>query len=154
MRGKTKEIVIDKFEGEFAFLSNFSRSPIEVTYGVFDHPLVADTVEHAYQASKTLNLGDMLAILACDTPGQAKRMGQKVKLRPNWEDVKVPMMMQLLRLKFANPTLREKLIATGNATLIEGNNWGDTFWGQVNGEGRNVLGMALMLIRLEVQIND
>ena len=54
---------------------------------------------------------------------------------------------ELLYRKFAIPSLREKLLATGDAYLEEGNNWGDTIWGTVNGRGQNHLGRLLMEVR-------
>lgn len=77
--------------------------------------------------------------------GEYAFLGQRVTLRGDWEDIKVSVMEDVVRLKFAHhPDLRDKLLATGKAKLIEGNNWGDTFWGMVDGRGRNELGKILM----------
>lgn len=46
-----------------------------------------------------------------------------------------------------NPELRNRLIDTGNKILIEGNTWGDTYWGMCNGNGLNKLGEILMIVR-------
>ena len=81
-------------------------------------------------------------------PSEAKRTGRKVKLRPDWEDVKINEMRNIVRAKFSqNPELAEKLIQTGDAHLEEGNTWGDRTWGTVNGSGQNLLGKILMEIR-------
>jgi hypothetical protein len=64
-------------------------------------------------------------------------------------------MLELLRQKFYyDRKLYEALLGTGDALLIEGNNWGDTFWGQVNGQGSNMLGTMLMLVRGEIAANS
>lgn len=133
---------IDKFDGtEYGFLSNFYPSPIE--YEGIKYP----TVEHMFQALKSLSPVERMSIAAAATPGQAKRMGRRVSLRGDWETVKVDVMRTALQLKFSDPTLRAQLIATGDAELIEGNTWNDTFWGVCRGTGRNMLGTLLMELR-------
>lgn len=67
------------------------------------------------------------------------------------EDIKLQVMEKALRLKFQNPELRKKLIATGDKELVEGNPWGDRYWGVCNGSGKNKLGKLLMKIRKELQ---
>lgn len=123
---------IEMFIGSNRWLSNFH---------------VADNgfcVEHHYQAAKATSDEDRKWILSAATPGEAKRRGRKIKVRPDWDDVKVKVMNDLLHIKFIDPDLRNKLIATGDAELIEGNTWGDTFWGVCNGVGQNMLGKLLM----------
>jgi ribA/ribD-fused uncharacterized protein len=133
---------IDRFAGEYAFLSNFHPSPIKVD------GLLFPTVEHAFQAAKTRHPGHIEAIRSVTTPGRAKRLGRQVPLRPDWEHVKIDVMEALLRKKFRPGTaLREQLEATSPAELIEGNTWGDTFWGVCRGKGQNHLGELLMKIR-------
>lgn len=148
MKKTTSQIttVINKFRGPYAFLSNFSPSFIIV------EGLAYPTVEHAYQASKTTELSEKLEIRNAETPGQAKKLGKSVTLRPNWEEIKVSVMENLLRLKFQDRTLRNKLLSTGTATLVEGNGWGDTFWGVdiKKNAGENHLGKLLMRIRAEI----
>ena len=71
-----------------------------------------------------------------------------------WEKVKVRLMYEICMCKFMqNPELRDKLLATGESTLIEGNNWGDYFWGKVNNCGENQLGIILMDVRAKLQWN-
>ena len=55
-----------------------------------------------------------------------------------------------MRRKFQIPSLRDKLIATGDAYIEETNNWGDEFWGVCHGFGENMLGKILMEIRKEI----
>jgi predicted NAD-dependent protein-ADP-ribosyltransferase YbiA (DUF1768 family) len=60
-------------------------------------------------------------------------------------------MEDLVRLKFTtHPDLCERLLTTGDAELIEGNSWNDTFWGVCRGKGRNELGKVLMKVRSEL----
>jgi ribA/ribD-fused uncharacterized protein len=135
-----KHDTIKKFEGDYRWLSNFW--PCDV----FGWP----TVEHAYQASKTLDLGERQLIMQCQTPGQAKRLGGKVRLRDDWKNVKFQVMYGLIDMKFdpiVNPVLHTLLIDTGDAKIEEGNDWGDTIWGICNGIGNNHLGKIIMQIR-------
>ncbi len=135
--------MIDRFVGEYSFLSNFHPSPI--VYCGIDFK----TVEHAYQAMKTMDRETRQAIANLTTPGQAKRAGRNVNLRKDWEEVRVIRMSTLLRRKFSIPKLRKKLQDTGQQELVEGNPWNDTFWGVCNKVGENQLGKLLMKIREE-----
>lgn len=69
--------------------------------------------------------------------------------REDWALVKRDIMLDILRLKFATPFMRDKLNATGERPLVEGNTWGDTYWGVCRGRGENHLGKILMQIRTE-----
>jgi ribA/ribD-fused uncharacterized protein len=135
-------MTIDRFSGEYRFLSNFW--PCEIKY---EGKTYAST-EHAYQAAKTLDIKERNKIRDAKTPGDAKRLGRKITLRSDWESVKLQVMEDLVRQKFFdNPKLGKKLIDTGEQELIEGNTWGDKVWGQVNGVGQNHLGKILMKVR-------
>jgi len=130
--------MIKSFKDEYAFLSNFYPSEIEVggeTYA---------TVEHAFQAGKTLNEAERREIRLASTPGRAKRLGRKAALRPDWETFKFEWMETLLRLKFADPALAAKLKGTAPQELVEGNTWNDRVWGVCRGTGQNHLGRLLM----------
>ena len=139
------------FDGQYDFLSNFY--PSSILYEGIVYP----TNEHFFQAMKTLDIDKRKKIAAAETPGLAKRMGRNVQLRSDWEKVKVYYMELGLRLKFANKALAEKLIATGDEELVEGNWWCDQTWGSCNcpkhirTPGRNLLGMLLMELRKELQ---
>ena len=134
---------IDCFDGTiYAFLSNFYPSPITYDKKIFD------TVEHFFQAHKTLDGREFEEIRTVPNPGSAKRLGNSVVLRADWENVKDDIMYLGLLLKFTqNPDLADKLIATANRELEEGNTWGDRYWGTVNGVGKNMLGKLLMKVR-------
>ena len=139
---------IDNFQdGQHGFLSNFypRRFTLQFSSGVKWEVL---TVEHAFQAWKTADSGWVQHILGASTPSAAKARGRKCPLRPEWEQIKVQVMEACVWEKFAqNPALAEKLLATGDARLIEGNNWGDRFWGIHKGEGENHLGRILEHVR-------
>lgn len=143
------------FDGEYAFLSNFYDSPIEFMT-VDGKKMIAPTVEHAFQAEKAMFSAEQEAILKADTPSRAKRLGRHVLLRPDWEDVKDQAMEEFVSRKFQLPELRDKLLATGNANLVEGNTWHDSVWGictcskcinNPNIKGQNKLGKILMKVR-------
>lgn len=127
-----------KDAGDNSFLSNFYM------HGGW-------SVEHHYQAAKTLNPYLAAKILAAPTPNIAKKLGRVATLREDWEDVKDSVMLTLLRMKFSIREFGDKLLATGDAELIEGNWWGDRYWGKVNGEGMNMLGRMLMQVRDELK---
>jgi ribA/ribD-fused uncharacterized protein len=130
-------------DGSHTPLSNFW--PIAVT--TEDDGLTYPSTENAYQAHKTMDFGARVHFTAC-TAGQSKRMGRQVYLREDWEAAKIPLMRTLLRLKFEQDDMARYLLATGDHILVEGNTWGDTFWGQCPvGEGSNWLGFLLMGIR-------
>ena len=132
---------IDSFSGDYAFLSNFYRA----SFVWRDTEYL--TAEHAFQAAKTRDPDWHAMILAAPTPGKAKRLGRRAPLRSNWEAIKDQVMLSIVWHKFAEPALRELLRSTAPATLIEGNNWGDQYWGVCNGVGQNRLGHALMAVR-------
>ena len=90
-------------------------------------------------------------VAACKTPGDAKRQGRKFRRRPKWEAIKVDAMREILWTKFSDPYMAELLLATGDAMLLEENDWGDRFWGVVDGDGLNVMGNLLMEIREDLK---
>jgi len=133
--------MINQFQNEHRFLSNFWPCC------VFLDGLAYPSVEHAYVAAKTLDISKRHEIRGVPTPGQVKRLGRKLKLRHDWEDVKLGVMQDLVTQKFTDPALRALLEATRPHELVEGNTWGDTFWGVCNGVGQNHLGRILMDVR-------
>ena len=137
---------VSTFNGEHWFLSNFY--PAEVNLSVMLFP----TVEHAYQAAKTNSIAMRQHIATLPTPGQAKRMGRKVRIRDDWERVKLLIMLNLLRQKFEDNILAIALKGTHPLALVEGNYWGDKFWGVdlEDGVGKNYLGKMLMQVRKEI----
>jgi ribA/ribD-fused uncharacterized protein len=138
------------FRDEYEFLSNFYHSPL--VYGGREWQQVYEwrTVEHAYQWAKNPTDDNARFFNKLPTPGIAKREGRRHFVRPDWEDVKVEVMRDLLYAKFVNEELKQQLLATGDRWLEEGNGWGDTFWGVSpvgSNNGQNMLGKLLMQVR-------
>lgn len=149
---------ITSFRDSYAFLSNFYPSKARTT------------LEHFFQAAKTLAPAERAFVLAARTPAEAKRRGRQVTLRSNWDALKIDIMRELLYAKFAPHTpIAEKLLATGYSTLVEGNTWGDRFWGATPARthepeiavgtmlrweddlvGSNHLGILLMEVRMSL----
>jgi len=138
--------VISSFSGDYHWLSNFEL----VSGGIPLDGLMFPTTEHAYQAAKTVHIHERQAVLHCRTPGQAKRQGKLLTLRSDWEEIKYSLMYMLCSYKFHRVPFRQLLLDTYPITLVEGNTWGDTYWGVYNGVGQNVLGRLLMHIRNEL----
>ena len=141
---------INEFRGDYAFLSNFYPAPVSYMGQTYANN------EAAFQAQKTLSAREQrkFCIFRMHNPSDAKKLGRDLTLRPDWEKVKVRLMYEICMCKFMqNPELRDKLLATGESTLIEGNNWGDYFWGKVNNCGENQLGIILMDVRAKLQWN-
>ena len=139
------ENVIDEFKGENRFLSNFW--PCKVVYEGETYP----SVENAYQAAKCSEPKEREQFRTLSAGG-AKQAGKSVSLRADWELVKDDIMYDLVSQKFRDEKLREMLLATGADKIIEGNTWGDTYWGVDlrTGKGDNRLGEILMKVRGEV----
>ena len=143
--------MISEFHGKYRFLSNFWYASV-VLDGVM-YP----TVEHAFQAAKTLDLAERKRVHACTSPSDAKRAGRTVTLRDDWEDVKVGVMHNLVWQKFQRPDLKNLLVDTGDQHLEEGNHWNDRFWGVCppgSGQGQNQLGIILMDVRRALVSRD
>lgn len=142
------EQAIKQFRGDFFFLSNFYECP--VTY----EQLTYTNNEAAFQAQKCTSDAEKIQFTKLN-PTEAKKLGRKVNLRKDWEAVKVKIMEEIVRAKFRqNTELADKLLATGDAYLEEGNTWGDRVWGTVNGSGANRLGVILMQIRAEIKSGE
>ena len=138
---------IDHFRGEYAFLSNFWE--VSVTY----KGLTYGSNEAAFQAQKCMTEEEKMEFTQL-CPSASKKLGRRVHLRPDWEEVKVGIMEEIVRAKFTqNEDLKWRLISTGDAYLEEGNTWHDTCWGvdSKTGEGQNHLGKILMKVREELQ---
>ena len=129
--------IVSRFTGKYRFLSNF-------------WPDNNATTEHLYQAYKTEDPDERIWVLDSPTPGIAKQRGRRVTLRPNWDEIKNAVMLGLLREKFPEDHwLTDLLLGTGEAKLVEGNHWNDTYWGVCDGRGKNRLGELLMQVRDE-----
>lgn len=138
---------IKQFQGEYRFLSNFW--PCDILFDGLSYP----STENAFQAAKTNNLLDRARFTEY-TSGTAKREGKRLKLRSDWDEVRLQVMYEINRYKYTiHSDLRAKLLATGDAYLMEGNTWHDTYWGVdlESGKGQNHLGKILMRIREELK---
>lgn len=133
------------FRGKLAFLSNFY--PCEIEYEGITYP----TTEHAYQAAKSADPAIRKAIARLDTPNKSKQAGKRVDMRPEFESIKLQVMEDICRIKFAKPDMKAALLATGNLELVERNVWRDDFWGVCTDKGKNHLGIILMKIREDLK---
>ena len=129
--------MIDSFRDEYFFLSNFY--PVEIKLDGIVYP----NAETAFQAQKTLDVEERRKFSMLKNPVQTKRLGRKVKLRDDWEEVKLEIMTEIVSQKFLqHPHLIEMLLQTGDEELVEGNKWG-----VCKGKSENHLGKILMKIR-------
>lgn len=134
--------MINNFRGPYAFLSNFHLCVVE------HNGIKYISAEHAYQACKSLSDIDKYIIWSQDTPAKAKAQGKRITIRKDWDQIKLIAMKEVLLAKFLNYDLRQQLLATQDSILIEGNTWGDTYWGECPiGIGENNLGKILMEVR-------
>lgn len=137
-------MAILRFTGKNAYLSNFYDTPVE--YNGLTYP----NSEAAFQAQKTADPDERVKFTNV-TAAEAKKMGKKITLRDDWEDVKVEEMYKICKAKFSqNEEIKNALIATGEQDIIEGNDHYDTYWGVCNGVGANNLGRVLMRVRAEL----
>ena len=135
------------FREQYQFLSNFYPCMI-----VFKD-LVFDSVEAAFQAAKCQGFGDRRMFVGI-AGAEVKKLGRRVKMRSDWESIKIPTMAKLVRQKFENdPALLEKLLSTCDAMLVDENTWHDQFYGDCvcprcrDIPGLNKLGNILMDLR-------
>ena len=136
--------MINSFTNEYYFLSNYSDS--KFVYNGIPYK----NAESAFQSQKCANKEDRKQFSTL-TSTEAKKLGRKISLRKDWEQIKVEQMRQIVSVKFRqNSDLSEKLINTGNEYLEEGNTWGDRIWWTVDGKGANLLGQILMELRNEL----
>lgn len=139
---------ITSFRNEYAFLSNFYTCKIH--YMGLDF----SSVECAFQAAKCADPVHRVQFQYV-TARDAKELGRKVRIRPDWEKVKADILLELLFIKFGTDAdLLKLLLSTGESELVEGNTWHDNFWGDCScgrascdAEGQNTLGKLLMSVR-------
>lgn len=137
--------MINQFKGKYYFLSNFYSAPVK-----YDGLLYQNN-EAAFQSAKCINKKDRRQFINLP-PNKAKGYGRRVKLRNDWEEIKSQVMYDIVKDKFTrNKDLKEKLLATGDKYLEEGNWWNDTYWGVCDGIGQNKLGTILMQVRKEIK---
>ncbi len=139
-------MIINSFDGEYDFLSNFYECPINWKGKTYRNS------ESIYQSCKVYRVFDKFLYDFTKMSGsQAKKIIRKIEVRPDWNNIKLDLMYKICQEKFyQNPDIAQKLMDTGDAILIEGNYWNDTYWGICNGVGQNHLGKILMKIRSEL----
>jgi ribA/ribD-fused uncharacterized protein len=152
---------IDKFEGRYSFLSNFYPCKIVhqgITYPSTEHYYVAQKVnDDQIINGKFYPKADVREMISnISTPGQVKRFGRTLKIRSDWDNIKLGVMEWCLREKFKEENLKEMLLQTGDQELIESNYWHDVVWGvctcqKCGNKGENNLGKLLMKIRGEIK---
>ena len=136
--------IINDFRGEYRWLSNFADGNVTMSDG-----LTYFSRENAFQAYKCENIKDRNQFIDI-SPAYAKNFGRRIKLRKDWEQIKDGIMYEVCSQYFKqHPDMMLKLKETGSCELVEGNTWGDTYWGVCNGVGENNLGKILMAIRSE-----
>lgn len=140
---RNKQMAIKEFENEYRFLSNFFEEKV-----VYENIEWASS-EAAYQAAKFIDPEIKKQFINL-SPDKSKKLARKLsgQIRKDFHDIKYGIMYDIVLAKFSqHEYLKEKLINTGNEELIEGNWWGDIYWGVCNGSGQNNLGKILMDIR-------
>jgi ribA/ribD-fused uncharacterized protein len=139
---------INEFRYEYYFLSNFSNFGLDYKGVHFKNS------EQAYQWEKAENEEDKLKILQTSSAKEVKALGHKIKCDiVKWDTNKINVMEDILMAKFSQSYLKNRLLATGNSILIEGNYWHDNYWGSCycykceKIDGQNILGKILMKVR-------
>jgi hypothetical protein len=129
----------------YGFLNNFKKAPMFI-YGRW-----WNNVEAPYQAAKAILPEEANAIWQAKSPREARDLGQKVKMRKDWDQVKDQIMYECVLAKFVqNHVLRSQLMKTGNQELIEDSPI-DYYWGcGIDGSGKNMLGKTLMKVRADL----
>lgn len=151
--------MINRFMGKYKDFSNFE--PARVKFENLAYP----TVEHAYVAAKSLDRSFRrdVAMMPPNKAGQVKKWGRTIKLRDDWDQIKLHVMEDLIVQKFnmQNDYHRHKLLLeTGDQLIVEGNYWHDNFWGNCLCEkcakikGENHLGLILMKVREFYSLRD
>jgi N-glycosidase YbiA len=144
-RGGKNFMKITTFRAQYWFLSNFFPCSVEYEGQLYPHS------EAAYQAAKCARDADKLLFTAPDLTGaHAKKLAKIIVVREDWDSIKLQVMEEILRLKFAQPMLKKLLQQTESLEIEEQNYWGDRYWGICQGVGENHLGKLLMKIRSEL----
>lgn len=142
------KILFYETDKAYGCFSNFSRHSVRID-GVN-----WATSDHYFQAQKFLAEADKEAVLCAATPFAAAQIGRERhrSFRANWEDVRDNVMLDVLRAKFTQHVdLREILLSTQGAALVE-HTKNDRYWGDGgDGAGKNMLGTLLEQVRAEMR---
>lgn len=135
------------FRNEYWFLSNMYPCKIRV------NGLEFKCAEACFQSFKTTDT-ELRAKFQHLNGFEAKKLGKKIKLRPDWNDIRLEVMRRVVYAKFhQNPELQKLLADVQGWCIVEDNTWHDTFWGKCDGVGENWLGCILTAIRTYVRNN-
>lgn len=142
-------------EKPFGAFSNLYRREIEFEGETFA------TSEHAYQAGKARKPEVKAWLMAAPSPSLLAMAAHGLyywDVSPGWSQTKFDRMRGVLYAKFTqHEDLRALLLSTGTARLIETatvDNEVNRLWGEVNGQGRNMLGLLLMELRERLRSED
>ena len=139
-----KEIRFYKEFGEYGYLATYSN------HGFFKDGVFWKTSEHYYQAQKFEDSDVKVIIQNAETPKIASVIGRdrNLKLRSDWEEVKQDVMFDAVYYKFKqNKDILQKLLDTGNATIVEAT-VKENYWGcGPNNDGQNNYGKILIKVR-------
>ena len=155
--GPPPEVAADGAGNPYWVLSNFAPTPFQAAVGGFPMTGFA-TAEAAFQAAKATTQEGFEQVAGLQDPAAAKAAGRRVSpLRPDWNDVKVGVMREVVAAKFDprhQPETCALLLSTGEARLLEGTLWGDEVWGfdLGTGRGQNLLGLLLQVRRAELRL--
>lgn len=135
-------------EKPFGAFSNLYRRPVDFEGETFA------TSEHAYQAGKARKPQVREWVLSAPSPALVAMAAHGLyywDIAPGWSRTKFDRMRGVLLAKFTqHEDLRDLLLSTGDARLVESatvDNEVNRLWGEVNGQGRNMLGTLLMETR-------
>ena len=136
--------IIRQFDGtKYSFLSNFYKTHI------YYNGMEYENSEAAFQGQKPTDISEREQFQKMG-PSESKAAGRKCHLRNDWETIKDQIMYEVITAKFEqNTKLKDLLLSTGNAELVEGTTWNDRYWGiDLNsGQGSNHLGQILEKVR-------
>lgn len=138
-------------EKPYGAFSNLYRRPL-----LFENTSFA-TAEHAYQAGKARKPEVRAWLMAAPSPALLAMAAHGLyqwDIAPSWSRIKFDRMRAVLHAKFTqHDDLREMLLSTGAARLVESatvDNAVNRLWGEVNGVGKNMLGVLLMELRTQL----
>lgn len=128
------------FREKYWFLSNMYPCELRI------NGLVFSCAEAAFQSFKTTDLEERKKFQNING-FEAKKLGKRIKLREDWNNIRLDVMDAVLKVKFKQHPELYKLLKSINEPIVEDNNWNDMFWGRCNGKGKNYLGCLLERIK-------
>lgn len=140
--------MIKEFQKEYRWLNNFA--PVKITLDNIDYY----SVEHAYMSAKSDNIEwKKFCSDSENKAGDVKRKSKTLKVKDNWNEIKIQIMRECIKQKFNQEPYKTKLLNTGTEYIQEGNMWNDKFWGVClkTNKGQNNLGKLIMEIRNQLK---